>query len=81
MTDPKNRVLQKFDENVTCEKCSHAEIGVYYCPQPQPAWICWPHVRIAQRGLSDCEHMHRTCKRCGYEWLETCIDNRVAEAK
>jgi len=55
--------------NPACPKCGMSEEGntkIWYHAAPEPSSIC-------DRGLeSGHEHLHRMCRRCGYEWLEGC---------
>ncbi len=58
--------LEPFNEGATCPKCGHDDISTRYCKDRRPVELCWPYVTG--------EHLHRTCKRCGFEWLEGCLD-------
>lgn len=60
-------MLPVFDPNSPCAKCGHVGASTTYCPgslDPKhlPGCEC------------QCEHLHRRCARCGYEWLEACLD-------
>ena len=60
--------LPKYNPNVTCRKCGCTDIKTEYCEHKggRLMEICWCKV--------DDEHMHRTCERCRYEWLEAVLN-------
>ncbi len=48
-----------------CPKCGGCEISDQYHKDQ------WPCNRYRHdKPVWDKEHIHRTCKRCGYEWAE-----------
>lgn len=53
-----------FNLNAECTKCGAIDISIIYC----------------SGGTSTCykyeEHIHRTCRRCGYNWTEMCLDSK-----
>lgn len=58
------RVLPKFKEDRHCPACDHDDVSTKHC-----------------RGtILSCElgaprnHLHRTCKRCGWSWIEGRLD-------
>lgn len=58
--------LPAFNSVVHCVKCGSDNIGLRYCAQLRNYYHCGP-------GF-DAEHMHRTCRECGYEWFERPLD-------
>jgi hypothetical protein len=57
--------LPVFNAVAGCPKCGYGDICTTYCAHEQPACLCWCRV--------DGEHLHRICRRCGYEWLAACL--------
>lgn len=56
----------KFSENRGCSKCGCSDVDFQHC------------YGGAQNKNSICpkgEHIHKHCKRCGFEWLERCKDS------
>ncbi|MEO6458792.1 MAG: hypothetical protein ABIO92_11065 [Chloroflexia bacterium] len=64
--------LKAFDENGICPKCGARDISMQYCNDQHAASEYSSEVAI--------EHMHRQCARCGYPWIEACLDAASAEA-
>lgn len=66
-------MLPRFSREHSCAKCGQTAARVRYCPGSCPA-------ALDQCGAS--EHMHRECKRCGFEWYEKPLttDDPLAEA-
>ena len=59
------RILTQFNPKSRCPACGHDKVGAKYCT-----------------GLrADCElgaargHIHRICRRCGYGWIEGCLND------
>lgn len=50
-----------------CPKCGNTGVCLAYCAGGSRCTI--PYER---RG--DSEHMDRTCRLCGYQWTEPCLD-------
>lgn len=62
-------VLPPFSTlDTKCPRCHGMgkKIKTAHHAEPEPDGICWG--RLEDR----CEHMHRMCNECGYEWLEAC---------
>lgn len=68
--------MQPFDPSRKCPKCGHDQVRVSYCNKER-----WQHygdardvyeVAVGDDG-DDCEHLHRICERCHYEWVEACL--------
>ena len=63
-------VLRPFSGLQTkCPMCSadgKNDIKTCYHKEPDPDSICWGRLEEGRR------HLHRGCKKCGYEWLEAC---------
>lgn len=68
-----NVVLPKYSSpNPACPKCGMSDEGkikTWYHAAPEPSSIC------DRRLESGHEHLHRSCQKCGYEWLEGCADS------
>jgi hypothetical protein len=68
-------------ESTVCPKCLHAEARVTWCDPThralQQTTVAQPNGDFDMRAtacLTPGEHLHRTCARCGYAWLEACAD-------
>lgn len=65
--------LPVFTESAVCPKCWGDGVGVRYCRgrtiQGDPV------ERFAKRFCPVGEHLHRTCTRCRFEWIEACRDS------
>ena len=57
--------MRNYSPNAPCPKCGHNEVGTFYCNDPGYGDICW--VKEVEK-----EHLHRNCRRCFYEWFESC---------
>lgn len=64
--------LKAFDENGLCPKCGARDISMKYCNDR--------HAETGQTLEVTTEHMHRQCARCGYPWIEACLDPAEASA-
>ena len=62
--------MKPYSEKSICSKCGHDVIETRYCGPGANRYDM-------ARCLVDGEHLHRTCKRCGYEWLEAPLDAKV----
>jgi hypothetical protein len=62
--------MKTFNAKAKCPKCGYKDINTYYCNKQQNAsaftLLCYQH------DLKK-EHLHRNCKQCHFEWLESCI--------
>lgn len=64
-------VLSAFTPDATCIKCGWYKVKVLYCPGGTD------DNRVGLSCFADTagqEHLHRQCKRCGYEWHEKTLD-------
>ncbi len=61
--------LAKFDKDNRCSKCGSENVNTYYCNEG------WVRCSLKQDG----EHLHRTCGRCHYEWLESILELESVE--
>lgn len=60
--------LEPFNEKATCPMCGHEEIGVRFSASCYKTWCA------ARSECSiDFPHLHRACRRCGYDWPEAPI--------
>ena len=59
--------LPRFTVDATCRKCGHDRVMVRYCSPEQRSggWVV-----DCTKEAGEHEHMHRTCGRCRYHWLE-----------
>ncbi len=58
--------LQPFREDALCPKCGARDISMQYCNDQ--------HAISEHSSDMTLEHMHRQCARCGYPWIEACLD-------
>lgn len=58
-----------FNPDAKCSKCGFDDITVAHCDG-------YTH-NCFRRGTT--EHLHRTCARCGYRWIEMCLDSEKKE--
>ncbi|KKL76396.1 hypothetical protein LCGC14_0412030 [marine sediment metagenome] len=64
--------MKKFTPNAKCVKCGRNDVVFKYCAGHE---YFFPYCRLHKSG----EHQHRICRCCGYQWIETCLDNREDE--
>lgn len=64
--------LKPFDPDASCPKCGHRVVGIAYCRHPKVFSDC---DHLIHYGARIGEHMHRTCKQCGYVWFELPLDS------
>lgn len=64
--------LREFTRSVECEKCGATSRApqLRHCTGPQYNDLM-PEPRKDCARLNGYEHMHVTCKRCGFVWIET----------
>lgn len=65
--------LPPFEFRAHCPKCGHKEVGTAYCDGYSLRQYHSPCENLSERA----EHLHRHCCRCGYEWLEACMEPHV----
>ncbi len=58
--------LTPFREDALCPKCGARDISMKYCNEQ--------HAASEHSSDASMEHMHRQCARCGYQWIEACLD-------
>ena len=58
--------LPSYDKDAVCPKCEHDTVTTRFCNGP---WY-----RCHDSGFGDKGHLHRTCTKCGYNWLEAPSD-------
>ncbi len=59
--------MELKDTNSICSKCGNENIGTKYCPGVEST----AHVKGCDAAG---EHLHRTCSKCGYTWIENTLD-------
>jgi hypothetical protein len=59
--------LQPFDASRACAKCGGFDVSAVY----MEAEACRSYYRCKRR--EEREHLHRTCRRCGYCWDEASL--------
>ncbi len=57
--------MDVYNSKAKCGKCGDEEIATIYCGHPLPD-KAHPEIK---------EHFHRKCKRCGFNWVEKCLDS------
>jgi hypothetical protein len=60
-----------------CPKCGangKGDLKTAYHAKPETDSICWGRLEEGR------EHVHRMCKRCGFEWLESCANSEQPRA-
>ena len=57
--------MNVYDPKAKCEKCDGEEIATVYCGHPLPD----------KKSPGIKEHFHRQCKRCGFNWVEKCLNS------
>lgn len=55
-----------------CKKCLYEAHEVHYCDNVNSGFISL----LCIKQIVGHEHLHVTCKRCGYEYLMKCADNK-----
>lgn len=65
------RIELRYDEQRPCPKCHWSPVSERFCTQQMPpVGIAYPwHPFVAEKS-----HIHRTCGRCSYAWLELAMD-------
>ena len=53
-----------------CPKCGFKDIATSYHPRRS---YCDPWSRFTFNAQDD-EHLHRTCRRCGYDWTDAVLE-------
>ncbi len=66
--EPDDRGLYPFDADKVCEKCGYDKIETEYVNHKE-GYFCSVVVGCMIPG----EHMHRTCNRCGFGWVENIL--------
>lgn len=59
--------MNPYNPQAPCPKCGYPAVSTRYHAKPELLQIC------KKSGGVESEHLHRTCERCGYEWLEACL--------
>ena len=63
-------VLPKYNPDSVCVKCGGEDVSTNYCEKD---WIRCPTHPKPNRP-----HIHRHCRCCHYEWLESPLDAKEA---
>ena len=58
--------MRPFDAKSHCPKSHGRQINARYCSGSLLVGISCPDLTG--------EHIHRTCRRCVYGWVESCLD-------
>lgn len=61
--------MTPFDPAAKCPKCGHDETSDAY---HKNGYKC-PFGSVVDVGREE-EHIHRTCKRCGFDWPEAVLE-------
>ncbi len=70
------KTLSPFAPAAKCPKCGFDEVRVAYCDGHSLRYYksaCYKTFD-SWRDEKAPEHLHRTCQRCRYEWLEECCE-------
>lgn len=64
--------MDKYNPDATCPECNCAElVSTPSTWQPKNEGVNGP---LCDSACPDGEHMHRTCRWCGEEWIEAPLD-------
>ena len=78
-------MLPPYNATASCTKCGGKEIGTWYCAKD--TWVQSDGERRCSRGSGDPawtaehEHLHRSCARCRYGWVEGIITPGAEEVQ
>ena len=64
--------MKPFDPDSRCPKCGGEDVGTHYSAS---YWDCL--YSCSRRNSMTGEHMERTCRRCGYRWVEAPLGEAV----
>ena len=68
--------MDDFNHSRKCSKCGSGDINTQFHRAMYFSQQCtW-----GSNAKSSAEHMHRSCRRCGYDWLEVPLDNSPSPA-
>lgn len=67
--EPDDRGLYPFDPEKKCDKCGGNDIYTGYYNRSDDSFYCGYSTNCRIYG----EHMHRSCRRCGYQWVENIL--------
>jgi hypothetical protein len=69
--------LPYFDEAARCPKCWHDDIGTSWEENAHCSGHRYPHdwcpTPTFKPECCTAEHLHRTCRRCHFQWAEAVI--------
>lgn len=68
--EKKDEILLRFSETAKCSACGHGAVDVKHCSGLSSACE-FGHPRL---------HLHRTCQRCGFSWVEGRLDDPKTDA-
>ncbi len=63
--------MNKFNNSATCSKCGSSNVSARYCEHD---WCSDFDHKYGRCQAADGPHIHRYCRRCGYDWLEAPLD-------
>lgn len=67
--------IKPYAGPVQCPMCAHRDVTVEYCGRVLETSRRKASCRGNETGN---DHLHRVCRRCGYEWLEMTWDATLA---
>jgi hypothetical protein len=77
--------LKRFSGPCMCPKCATPAVAAKYCEQDCVRGISdhgeGQYVGGTTMGADPNPHIHRKCKSCGFEWLETTADAAPGEGE
>jgi len=59
--------VNSFQLKTSCPKCGNSHASISFCDDLR----C---LVVQQRKCFVGEHIDRVCIRCGYRWMEACVD-------
>jgi len=59
-----NKDLPRYVKNNSCCKCGGNDVSVKFCYGRENCNFGAPR-----------DHLHRMCRKCGYKWVEGCLDD------
>jgi len=65
--------LQQFNSQRSCVKCCGDDIHAAF---HEKGWIGYDSACWAKKCD---EHICRYCRRCGYRWMEACVDDYTVQ--
>jgi len=68
--------MKLYDPDATCAKCGQTPVASRFCDRTGEWWPFGPDKIPHPRAFTTNGHIHRTCPRCDFDWLELALDSR-----